>query len=554
MERGSKPTEAVDNRLDGEAFERLHRTTNELYAADSIEECIDRTATAAIDILGFEWCIVLEADHEIGRFKIAATEGETELEVETHPFAIDEGVAGSVFEGGDPTIVNDVVNAEEAEPVDQRIRSGVVVPIGEWGVFEVLGTETDSFDVGHIRLLELLVAPLATTIERIQREAALRQQTEALAQQNRQIESIHAVSTSMKVATQKQDIYELFVETVEQVLDIDICTLDERDGDVLKTRAVGSGMTLEDFYTETPLDRQDSLAVETYNTGGTQIVDDLADTGYRAADSGYRSLLSVPLGEWGIFQAATEAPEAFGETDRRLIELLADAADAAIERIERETELERRATELSAQNERLDQFASRVSHEMRNPLSVLETRMELARETGDDEHFEHMERSVHRLNRLINDTLTLAREGDVALQVETVRLDDLAREYWKGIRTPHTELVVETDALIRADKDRLHQLLSNLFRNAVEHAGTDVTVTVGDLQEGFYVEDDGIGISPEQRDAVLTSGTSGLTHGTGLGLAVVDRVADAHDWTLTLTESRDGGARFEFSDVEVVPE
>jgi K+-sensing histidine kinase KdpD len=543
--QGPSATAARD--LDSETLEYLHRATTELYAADSIEECTEQTVSAAIDILGFDWCGVIDANQEREQFEIVATEAVQEFEAADTPLDLDEGIAGTVYQQGDPEIVNGIGDAD-AEPPDNRIENVLTVPVGEWGIFQAHNTDED-FDETDLRLVELLVAPLATTIERIQRETALRDRTEELERQNNQIEAIHAVSTAMKLTTETEDVYDLFVEAVEQVLDINICTLDECEEEVLKTQAVGSGMDLEDFYTETPLDQPDSLAVETYEHGETIVVDDLTETEYRAANSEYRSVISVPLGEWGVFQAATTDRDAFDETDRQLIELLGDAAEAAVERIERETELEQRAQQLEEQNEQLDQFASRLSHEMRNPLSVLEARMTLARETGDSEHFDHIERSIRRMSRLIDDMLALAREGAVDIMPEPVALDAFARKYWEGIRTPNTELTVETEARIFADEGRLHQLLSNLFRNAVEHTSNGVTVTVGDLPDGFYIEDDGSGIPPEDREAVLATGTSELPHGTGLGLAVVRRVAEAHGWRLRLTESKEGGARFEFEDV-----
>ena len=550
---------AQNPQLDRETLERLHRTTNELYASSSIEACTRHTVTAAIDILGFDWCVILTTDESTGQFEIVATAGETSLSVGDRSLDIGEGVVGAVFETGTPEIVNDTATAHDIEPPNERIASAITVPIEDWGVFQALGTEPDAFDETDLRLLELLVTPLATTIERIETETALRTQKEVLVRQKRQIEELHTVSTMMKMATKHEEIHDLFVAAVEEVLDISICTLDEREGEYLKTRAVGSEMELDDFYTETPLDKTGSVATETFERGETILISDLQQTDYRAASSEYRSLISVPLGDWGVFQAATGKRDAFDETDRQLIELLADAADAAVDRIERNRELERRAAELERQNERLDKFASRLSHEMRNPLSVLATRMELARETGETDHFDHMERSIHRMSRLINDTLALAREGTVEIETGTVNLAQLASLYWDSIRTTNTELVLDTDREIYADEDRLHQLLSNLFRNAVEHAATSpapnddsdqVTVTIGDLSDGFYVEDDGQGIPTEHREAVLESGTSGLAHGTGLGLAVVEKVADAHGWSLTLTESEEGGARFEFRNVD----
>jgi signal transduction histidine kinase len=76
-----------------------------------------------------------------------------------------------------------------------------------------------------------------------------------------------------------------------------------------------------------------------------------------------------------------------------------------------------------------------------------------------------------------------------------------------------------------------------------------VTVTVGDLADdaGFFVADDGPGIPPDERETVFEAGHSTAPDGTGFGLAIVDGIADAHGWTVRVTDSATGGARFEFS-------
>ncbi|WP_225307887.1 MULTISPECIES: HAMP domain-containing sensor histidine kinase [unclassified Haloarcula] len=91
--------------------------------------------------------------------------------------------------------------------------------------------------------------------------------------------------------------------------------------------------------------------------------------------------------------------------------------------------------------------------------------------------------------------------------------------------------------------------------NTIEHAGIDVTVVVGGISEdanGFYIEDDGLGIPAEDRDKVFEAGHSTSESGTGLGLSVVKRVADAHDWNIRVTESSMGGTRFESTGLEVI--
>jgi len=114
-------------------------------------------------------------------------------------------------------------------------------------------------------------------------------------------------------------------------------------------------------------------------------------------------------------------------------------------------------------------------------------------------------------------------------------------------RDPDATLVVENVGSIRIDENRVQQLLENLFRNSVEHGGGDVTVTVGGLDDGFFVADDGPGIPPAEREAGLRRGLYDRGPGTGLGLNIVKQVADAHGWTVRAVESEAGGVRFEFT-------
>ena len=81
-----------------------------------------------------------------------------------------------------------------------------------------------------------------------------------------------------------------------------------------------------------------------------------------------------------------------------------------------------------------------------------------------------------------------------------------------------------------------------------------MTLQVGRLEDehGFYVEDDGPGIPPEERDRIFETGYTTSLEGTVPGLAIVQRIITAHDWTIVATESEGGGARFEITDVEIV--
>jgi len=214
------------------------------------------------------------------------------------------------------------------------------------------------------------------------------------------------------------------------------------------------------------------------------------------------------------------------------------------------TERKEREQELAETNERLDSFARRLAHELRNPLAVMSARLTLLEDTGDQQHLDHLERSISRMERLIDDLLVLANEGEVAIDPGPVGLGAAAEGCWEVIRTPETEIEIRTHARILADEERLHQLLENLFRNAVEHAGKNVTVTVGELKDGFYIADDGRGIPEEKRESMFEYGVTDLPHGTGLGLPIVREMARIHGWSVDITDADCGGARFEFHGVD----
>ncbi|MXR50251.1 PAS domain-containing protein [Halovenus sp. WSH3] len=207
-----------------------------------------------------------------------------------------------------------------------------------------------------------------------------------------------------------------------------------------------------------------------------------------------------------------------------------------------------RRQRLERQNERLAEFASIVSHDLRNPLQVASSHLALVEPDAESEHVTAAAEALDRCGELIDDLLALARDGVQIDALDTADLGTVATEAWETVRTDSAELVVAATEPIQADPGRLRQLFENLFRNAAEHAGPDVTVTVGLLDDGFYVEDDGEGIPADRTDEVLQAGYS-TGDGTGFGLRIVDQIVRAHGWGIEITESEAGGARFEITAV-----
>jgi len=178
-------------------------------------------------------------------------------------------------------------------------------------------------------------------------------------------------------------------------------------------------------------------------------------------------------------------------------------------------------------------------HELSNHLDVAGLHLDLAE---DDDHLDRVAAALDRMNELADEARRLAR-ADV--ETEFVEVSDVARRAWQRVENEDATLAVDPDGRVDADPELLALLFENLFRNSVQHAGPAVGVTVAVDGDGFRVDDDGPGIPDSEREDVLEWGYS--TDGTGVGLGVVSLVAERHGWDVSVGESDEGGARFEFT-------
>jgi PAS domain S-box-containing protein len=216
------------------------------------------------------------------------------------------------------------------------------------------------------------------------------------------------------------------------------------------------------------------------------------------------------------------------------------------------SELNEYRERLERQNRRLEEFASIVSHDLRNPLQVVRARLEMLDGDREADHLAVAIDAADRMTEIIDDTLTLARQGDAVGEFDRVELGAVVDRCWGAIETDPARLELADPPVVSADRSRLRTLLENLLANAVEHTHGPTTVTVGGLPDGFYVADDGDGIPVDERDAVFAVIHTGAEKGAGFGLTIVEEIATAHGWDVDLTESDSGGARFEVTGVETL--
>jgi PAS domain S-box-containing protein len=525
----------------------LRETTQAAVRADS-REAIERVVCehlADSDPYLFAWVGRVDADDEIVPSAWAGVERGylDSITVTADRSETGLGPGGRAVRTHEPQAMQNVDEAPEFEPWreaarERGYRSSASIPLvygdTRYGVLNIYAGRSDAFDDRELAVLAELGTTVAHAIDRVELTDRLREQYHDLFEE----------APVMAVLTRDEDGRPFVDDCNRRFLE----TLGYDRADVVDR-------PLDEFYT-------------------AESVEALLDEG------GYARALS----------------DEFTREERTLLASDGEHVDTLLRAVPREdadgtvvgslalyVDITDRK-QLERENERLDAFTSIVSHDLRNPLNVIQGTVDLLRDGATDEHVDRLADAADRMERLIDDLLALAQQGEAVGDPRPVDLGRLAERAWGSVETRDATLVTDPGlATVAADPDRVAQLLENLYRNAVEHgstgsrpesgdgvehgsagsegessdagAGDDptgVTVTVEPLADadGFAVADDGPGIPPADRDAVFEQGYSSDPDGTGFGLAIVETIAEAHGWTVDLVEGDDGGARFEFRGVE----
>ncbi|MCU1351260.1 MAG: Two-component sensor histidine kinase [Acidimicrobiales bacterium] len=232
---------------------------------------------------------------------------------------------------------------------------------------------------------------------------------------------------------------------------------------------------------------------------------------------------------------------------------LADTFDAMLARLDEAFEGQRR-------------FIQEASHELRNPLAVIRTNLDVALADPDPDPAEVrataelVRRTASRMSRLVDDLLAYARRGAPAHEISRFDAADVVAEAVEEFVAPaaarhlRLEVVAVPGLLVDGDRHALREALANLVVNAVRLAPEGSRIRLGAGREGEWiwlaVEDEGPGIPAEHRDLVFQrfwrgdSAAAREQGRSGLGLAIVDQIARDHRGGVVLTESTAGGSIF----------
>lgn len=377
------------------------------------------------------------------------------------------------------------------------------------------------------------------------------------------IDTLTRVCRTFLAATDEDGIYAGLTEVAVSATDADYCavvTIGPRQCRIRAERPAGITSSvqgvgplpepLEGLIGE-PLLRHAAemegaeLLPDTHDVRGAATQAASADTGRR-----FRSVMVVPVGDTGVLLASARAPNAFDEADRRTLEAICDLGANAIETVgsgatpARDEEFHR-------------ELIKTFSHDVRTPLNVAMGHVDLAKQSDADpaEHLEWIEKSLTRIDELFDRLSRLVIRGELLEQQSTVDIEAVASRIWSTMQTEEATLST-APMRIEADERGLGQLLENLFKNSLMHAGEDVAVSIGPLPDGtgFYVADDGPGIGDVTDEELFSTRYSTTSDQGGMGLAIVERIVTAHGWDVVTGTDRSGGARFEFRGVTIVDE
>jgi len=537
-------------------LEQLRERSRALNYTRTVEETAQLATDAAAEIIGAELSsvhLLNDAGDRMEPVSVADSVTRVFDELPTYDRSAPPGTrahfAWEAFQADELTHVRSVSDTDRITE-ETPTESVLFHPIDDHGLFIMSSTNADAFTETDVLLVEILANYLEAALDRVTREETLRDR-------QRRLELLHEATQELIRADSRRAIADRIVEAAEEILGFSVTVVRFFDPDAGELVPVAESDAVADVIPARRPFTADSGSLNwaSFEADEVRVYDDIeADTGAVDAGSGLRSLMLLPLGTHGTVSVGETAPDAFDSTDEFLARILTTAAETALDEHERERRLRESRDELRRQNERLEEFVSVVSHDLRNPLNVATGRLDLASGDCDSEHFDAVEHAHDRMEALIEDLLALAREDDTATDLAPIDPASTVRECWANVETGEAELVVEADRPILADERRLRQLFENLVRNAVEHGGDGVTVTVGDLNDGFFVEDDGVGIPAGRRDSVFEAGYSTSDEGTGFGLRIAKQVAAAHGWEIRATEGPDGGARFEVTGVASVEE
>jgi len=446
--------------------------------------------------------------------------------------------------------------------------------------------DVDPFTDKQIAFAKTFADQAVIAIENVRLFKELEARTGELTQSVEQLTALGEVSRAVSSTLDVETVLDTIVSRATQLAGADGCVIAEYDDatELFHVRAThGIDAALVERLRTTPLRKGEGVGGRATETREPIQIADIAVPGaYQShlrdvlIGAGFRAALSVPLlREEQIIGSLSLSRKAPGEFSPEVVEVLktfATQSALAIQNARLFREIADKGAQLEAASRHKSEFLANMSHELRTPLNaiigfseVLTERMFGELNEKQDEYLKDIYASGQHLLSLINDILDLSKIEAGRMELEATDFDlpsaidnalILVRERAtrRGIALGHT--IDEHVGMLRGDERKVKQVLLNLLSNALkftpEGGRIDVSAGVHDDVAEISVADTGVGIAPEDQEAVFEEfrqvGTADKkVEGTGLGRALSRKFIELHGGRIWVKSEVGKGSTFTFT-------
>lgn len=534
-------------------LKRLHDTTRSLLLASDTAEVAERTVTHAERVLGLDTSGIHTHRDESVLEPIAMTEQTVEILGSVPTIESGESIAWEVYDSGEPAFVDNVRNHANVYNPETRVRSEMIIPIGDFGVFLAASSEVGAFDESDRALAQVLISNAEAAFDRVSYETTIEER-------ERSLESLHdrldrLIYTQTTEGTAREAINA--AEDVTGATLTGVYLLDEAETALTKA-AVSEEAS--GWFDNTPYYRQNqdaasigALAWEVIATGESVSVDDVHKYTPSASGPSVQCLLVYPVGDHGVFMTAREDPDGFDTIERTLLETLVSALETALNRVEREQTLQQNESRIAQHRQRLTVLNRVLRHDIRNTANLMLGELSKLTE-GPDSEPDHA-----KLEQYVDKIVELSRNARYAEKtventedpVTSVDVTQIIESVTNDIKTTWQSVTVQVDTPTQAyvaSNGLLKPAIENIAVNAVEHNDVNsprinISVSSGPDSDEVLIRiaDNGPGISEYEREIFEQREETELRHSSGLGLWLVHWIIDDIDGTVEIEQRRPRG-------------
>ncbi|MBN1220230.1 MAG: GAF domain-containing protein [Anaerolineae bacterium] len=554
----------------------------------NLDEALQQVMNRAVEILHAEAGSLLLMDPKGQELTFEVVLGPTGKELLGVKTAVGKGIVGTVAQTGKPLIINDVAadprfNIAFDEATEFRTKDILCVPMIAHeqvvGVIEVINKQDGTvFDEEECNLLMTFGAQAAIVIENAQIFTSTDQ---ALAERIQELQTLQVFDQSLQTSLDLNVVLDMSLTHLMDSLGVSMGLIgvvsneDEPEPGIYLLAQHGMPTEMG-RYRKDPWPLTRGILGRVARTGEIAWINDITRAEYYVPKNHRtRSLLAVPVMREdrviAVIDLESTDPDYFTSEDVAFVKLLASHAAIAIDNA-------RLFEQVKEANDAKTEFMNIASHELKIPMTSIKGYTKLLQMGGggmlsaeqQNEFLQIITNSVDRMARLVNDLLDVSRieAGRIRLEITDVQMADVIKEVIEAVRTQidkkQQQLTLDvSDDLprLRADYNRMVQIVTNLVSNAYKYTpeGGTITVTAKPYQneewDGVMVTviDTGYGMSEEDQAQLFTTFFRSADQnirdepGTGLGLSITKNMVETHGGELTFESKLGQGSAFTFT-------